>query len=82
MEKSKIFKVPKALERTILTMLKTGKVDTTLLSYEDKAWIRRWGIRLGIEIDPHNYLKQNNRIKIHKSTNPAYMLLEVFNPDK
>lgn len=81
MDKSKIFHVPSGVGKTIWHNLKTGQTDTTMLSQEDKAWISRWGHRLGIEIDPHNYLKQTKEIKIGKSTNPAYIILEVL-PDK
>lgn len=82
MERSKIFKVPKGLEKTILYMLKTGEVDTTLLGEDDRMWLKRWGNRLGIEIDRHNYAKHTKTLKRHKSTNPNYILVEVSNPDK
>ena len=82
METSKIFHVPKGLEKTILTMLKTGKVDTTLLGEDDRMWLNRWGYRLGIIIDRHAYAKHTKDLKRHKSTNPNYILVEVFSPDK
>jgi hypothetical protein len=82
MEYSKIFHVPKPLEKTILSMLKTGIVDVSMLSDEDKMWVLRWGKRLGIITDSHNYGKMTKDIRMHKSTNPSYIILEVFNPDK
>jgi hypothetical protein len=81
MERSHIFKVPIGLQKTIVSMLKTGIVDTTLLGQEDRMWLSRWGYRLGIVIDGHNYAKQSKPLKRHKSTNPDYIILEVL-PDK
>jgi hypothetical protein len=81
MERSKIFKAPIGLQKTILYMLKTGEVDTTLLSAEEKAWVLRWGKRLGILTDDHNYTKTTKRLKISKSTNPDYFLIKVLDPE-
>lgn len=81
MERSKIFKVPIGLQKTILYMLKTGEVDTTMLSAEDKAWVLRWGMRLGILTDNHNYTKTTKRLEMVDSTNPDYFLIKVFEPE-
>ena len=81
MERSKIFKVPIGLQKTILYMLKTGNIDTTLLSAEDKAWVLRWGTRLGILPDGYNHSKQTKKLKLSKSTNPDYFLIKVLEPE-
>jgi hypothetical protein len=81
MDRSRIFKVPIGLQKTILYMLKTGEVDTTLLSAEDKAWVLRWGVRLGILTDVHNYTKQTKKLELSKSTNPDYFLIKVLDPE-
>lgn len=81
MERSKIFKVPIGIQKTILHMLETGKTDTTLLSAEDKAWVLRWGVRLGLLTDNHNYTKTTKRLEMSKSTNPDYFLIKVFEPE-
>jgi hypothetical protein len=83
MERSKIFKVPKGLEKTILHMLETGEVDISLLSQEDKKWLGRMGSKTGLfSLERPLVLKQRGRMKQVKSTNPAYMVLEVVSPDK
>jgi hypothetical protein len=82
MERSKIFKVPIGLEKTILHMLDTGEVDISLLSQEDKAWLGRMGKKSGLfSLEKPLVLKQKERMKQVKSTNPAYIVLEVL-PDK
>jgi hypothetical protein len=82
MERSKIFKVPIGLQKTILHMLNMGEVDITLLSQEDKAWLGRMGKKSGLfSLEKPLLLKQKERMKQVKSTNPAYIVLEVL-PDK
>jgi hypothetical protein len=81
MERSKIFKVPIGLEKTILHMLDTGEVDITMLSQEDKAWLGRMGAKSGLfSLEKPLLLKQKKRMKQVKSTNPAYVVLEVLSP--
>jgi hypothetical protein len=83
MERSKIFKVPKGLEKTILHMLDSGEVDISLLSQEDKAWLGRMGRSSGLfSLEKPLLLKQKQRMKQVKSTNPAYMVLEVVKPEE
>jgi hypothetical protein len=83
MERSKIFKVPIGLQKTILHMLDTGEVDITLLSKEDKAWLGRMGKKSGLfSLEKPLLLKQKARMKHVKSTNPAYIALEVYAPEE
>lgn len=83
MERSKIFKVPKGLEKTILHMLDTGEVDISLLSQEDKAWLGAMGQRSGLfSLEKPLVLRQKGAMKRVKSTNPAYTVFEVVAPDK
>lgn len=85
MERSKIFKVPKGLEKTILHMLETGEVDVSMLSQEDKAWLGRMGRKSGLfSLEKPTLLRQNHKreLKPVKSTNPAYMVLEVIRPEE
>jgi len=83
MERSKIFKVPKGLEKTIVNMLETGEVDVTLLSQEDKIWLGVMGRKTGLfSLEKPLLLKQKARMKQVKSTNPAYMVLEVIKPEE
>lgn len=83
MERTKIFKVPKGLEKTIVHMLETGEVDISLLSQEDKAWLGRMGKRTGLfTLEKPLVLKQKGKMKHVKSTNPAYIVLEVVKPEE
>lgn len=75
-------KVPIGLKKTIRHMLKTGEVDVTMLSQEDKIWLGRMCNKYGgFSLEKPLLLKQKRGLKLVKSTNPAYFILELL-PDK